>query len=403
MPIGGWFHCFSGIAGDMALGSLLAAGADVEAVRAGLASIDITGWSIDPERVQKNGVGALHAGVTATDEPHPHRSHATIRHLIEQATLPTRVVERALAVFAALADAEAEVHGVDVDDVHFHEVGGVDALVDVVGTCLALEDLGVDQVSASPVALGTGTINASHGVLPNPAPAVVRLLVGAPTYGLEHALELTTPTGAAILRGLGADFGPMPAFSRIRATGFGAGTKDLPGRPNAVQVVIGELAATPHLVDANGPPAVVLETNVDDCTGEVLAHTLARLMAAGAHDTWLTPILMKKGRPGYTVHVLADPTAADALAAVLTSETGSLGVRMHAVQRWPAERSFSQIALDGGAVALKTGPHRTKAEFDDAATVALATGRAVRDVIDEAEANHAGGQARSAAGITRTQ
>ncbi len=211
--------------------------------------------------------------------------------------------QRALAVFAALAEAEGRLHRRPPEQVHFHEVGGLDAIVDIVGTCSALEVLDIDVVYGSVVVTGTGMVRAAHGLLPNPAPAVVELLasVGAPTRGIDLGVELTTPTGAALLAALASGFGPMPPMT-IDRSGFGAGTRDIDGQPNATQVVIGE----PSDAVLGGQPVVVLEVNVDDATGETLAHTISALLEAGAHDAWVTPIVMKKGRPAHTVSALAD-------------------------------------------------------------------------------------------------
>src|SRR5690606_11833871 len=225
---------------------------------------------------------------------------------------PDRVRGRARAVFAALAEAEGHLHRQPVEQVHFHEVGAIDAIVDIVGTCAALEVLGVDEVASSPVANGLGTIRAAHGILPNPPPAVVELLRGAPTYGLDLPYELTTPTGAAIVAALAVEWGPMPPM-QVDCAGFGAGTRELDDRPNLVQVVIGERIDSLH----RGQPVVLLETNVDDATGEVLASAVAALLDAGAHDAWITPMVMKKGRPAHIVSALVDSALVDQVAAVM--------------------------------------------------------------------------------------
>jgi uncharacterized protein (TIGR00299 family) protein len=265
--------------------------------------------------------------------------------------------------------------------VHFHEVGGVDAIVDVVGTCAALELLGVDDVHASAIATGTGMVRSAHGLLPNPAPAVVELLRDAPTYGVDVGAELATPTGAALLAANASGWGPLPSM-RVECAGFGAGTRELSGRPNVVQVVIGDaVAATP----STGQPVTVLEANVDDATGEMLAHTIAALLEAGAHDAWVTPIVMKKGRPGHTVSALCDPVLTEQVARVLTAETGSLGVRGSTIERWPAPRHEATVEVDGLPVRIKVSPGRIKVEQDDAARVARRSERPLREVLSLAE------------------
>lgn len=377
-----WFHCFSGIAGDMALGSLLDAGADIREVRALLERLPVGGWAIEAEPVLRCGIAATKLHVHA-EEGTVVRTASHISALVEEARLPDRVSARALAVFAALAAAEGRLHRRPPEQVHFHEVGGLDAIVDVVGTCAALEVLGIDEVHASTVVTGTGMIRAAHGMLPNPAPAVVALLasVGAPTTGLDVGVELTTPTGAALLAALASGFGPLPSMS-IEATGFGAGSREIDGRPNATQVVVGTAV---EAIGA-GQPVVLLEANVDDATGETLAHAVAALLEAGAHDAWVTPIIMKKGRPAYTVSALADTTVAGQVAATLTAETGSLGVRGTTLERWPSARTADTVDVEGYPIRVKVSPGRIKVEHDDAARVARRAGLPLREVLSRAEA-----------------
>jgi pyridinium-3,5-bisthiocarboxylic acid mononucleotide nickel chelatase len=318
----------------------------------------------------------------AAEEDGVVRTAAHITALVAEARLPQRVEVRALTAFRALAEVEGRLHRRPPEQVHFHEVGGVDAIVDIVGTAAALEVLDVDEVHASTIATGTGMVRAAHGLLPNPAPAVVALLadVHAPTVGLDVGVELTTPTGAALVSTLAGSFGPMPPL-RLSASGFGAGTRDLDGRPNVTQVVLGERAVG----HAAGQPVVLLEANVDDATGEVLAHTVAALLGAGAHDAWITPILMKKGRPAHTVSALTDPALAAQVAAVLTSESGSLGVRGTSLERWPHAREEGTVEVAGLPVRVKVSPGRVKVEHDDAARVASRARMPLREVISLAE------------------
>ena len=383
MTTAAWFHCFAGIAGDMALGSLFDAGADVGEVRALLARLPISGWSMEVSPVMRGGVGATKVDVVVADTPVV-RTYAHIIGLVDEARLPERVANRAQATFAALAEAEGHLHRRPAAQVHFHEVGAVDAVIDVVGTCAALEVLGVDTVWSSPVANGMGMVRSAHGMLPVPAPAVVELLRGAPTYGRDIPYELTTPTGAAVLAATVTGWGPMPSM-QVTASGFGAGTRDLEGLPNLLQVIIGEAVAEEPRRPEPGQPVVLLEVNVDDATGETLAHAVAALMDAGAHDAWVTPILMKKGRPAHTVSVLADPALADQVAGVLVSETGSLGIRGETLQRWPAARFEGQVDVAGVPVRVKVGAGRVKVEHDDAARAARRTGLPLREVVSRAE------------------
>lgn len=374
-----WFHCFSGIAGDMALGALIDAGADLDEVRGLLQRLPVSGWALEVEETTRNGIAATKVNVL-TEETSVVRTAAHISALVEEGRLPDRVRQRAGAVFAALAAAEGRLHRRPPEQVHFHEVGGLDAIVDVVGTCAALEVLAVDEVRSSPVATGSGVHRSAHGVLPNPAPAVVELLHGAPTYGLDVGIELTTPTGAALLSALATGWGPLPPMT-VTASGFGAGTAELENRPNLVQVVLGAAAARQEA----GQPVVLIETNVDDVTGETLAHTIVALLDAGAHDAWVTPIVMKKGRPAHTVSALADPSVASEVAAALTRETGSLGVRGSILERWPSARLEAEVDVEGLPVRVKLAGDRIKVEDDDAARVAGWIGLPVREVVSRAE------------------
>ncbi|MCU1356783.1 MAG: Pyridinium-3,5-bisthiocarboxylic acid mononucleotide nickel insertion protein [Acidimicrobiales bacterium] len=376
-----WFHCFSGIAGDMALGSLVDAGADLDEVRTMLGQLPVGGWSVEAEPVLRGGIAGTKVHVHAEDTTVV-RTAAHIQGLVAEARLPDRVQRRAAATFARLADAEGRLHRRPPDQVHFHEVGGIDAIVDVVGTCAALEVLGVDTVTSSPIAVGLGMVRAAHGIIPNPAPAVVELLTGIPTRGIDLAVELTTPTGAALVAALAEQFGALPPMIST-SSGFGAGTREIDDRPNLVQVVIGEPIS--ERIEG-GQPVVVLEANVDDATGEVLAHAVASLLEAGAHDAWVTPIIMKKGRPAHTIHALADIALASRVRGVLAAETGTLGVRGQQLERWPMARTVEHVLVDDLSVRVKVSPGRVKAEYDDAARVARVTGRPVRDVLAEAEA-----------------
>lgn len=375
-----WFHCFSGIAGDMALGALLDAGADLDEVRALCRRVPVDGWTLDAEAVLRGGIAATKARVDTVERHVVHRTASHIIGLVQEARLPDRVTRRAVRTFEALAEVEGRLHRRPPSQVHLHEVGGLDAIVDVVGTCAALEVLGVDDVYASPVATGRGMVRSAHGLIPNPAPAVVGLLAGAPTYGIDVPVELTTPTGAALLAANVVGWGALPAM-RIEASGFGAGDRELEGRPNTTQVVLGarDVALAP------GQPVVQLEANVDDATGETLAHALTALLDAGAHDAWITPVLMKKGRPAHTVHALADVALAEQVARVLVAETGTFGVRGHRLERWPVARQMDEVEVDGRAVRVKVSAGRVKVEHDDAARVAQLAGRPLREVVSLAE------------------
>jgi uncharacterized protein (TIGR00299 family) protein len=331
----------------------------------------------------------LRAGVAATHVRVKVREHQVVRTyshivgLITEARLPDRARARALATFEQLGTVESRLHRRPLAQVHFHEVGSTDAIIDIVGTCVALEVLGVDEIRSSAVAQGTGMVSTAHGALPVPAPAVVGLLAAAqaPTYGTAIPMELTTPTGAALLAALCRGWGPMPAMS-VSAAGYGAGSREIEGMPNVVQVVIGAVSDEPSL---DAQPVVVLETNLDDVTGEILGTTLASLMAAGALDVWITPVTGKKGRPAHVVSVLCDPSTVGTLRQVLADETGTLGIRAATWQRWPSSREVFSVEVGGYPVQVKRGPRRIKAEHDDAARVARLVGLPVREVARQAE------------------
>ena len=378
-----WFHPFSGIAGDMTLGALLDAGADLDFVVTTLNGLNVDGWALTTEQVDRNGIRATRAVVDAPEQHH-HRHWTNIRSLLEEADIPDRVKSRSLAVFEVLAVAEGNVHGVSPEEVHFHEVGALDAIVDIVGSCAALESLDVDEITSGPVAVGIGTISAAHGILPNPPPAVVNLLEDLPTVGIDVGLELTTPTGAALVKGLATSIGPLPDMT-ITASGYGAGTRDLSDRANVTQVIIGTVTPTGATSDDPTETVVELATNLDDITGEQLGHAITELMEAGALDAWVTPIVMKKGRPAHTLSVLVAPPQAPELAGLVMSMTGSLGVRTRQLDRFVAQRHTVTVSVDGHNIDVKVSDVRVKAEFDQVTVAAEALGLPVQEVAARAE------------------
>ncbi len=381
-----YVQCSAGVAGDMLLGALVDAGAPQASVFETIGGLGVDGYALTFERVQRCGVAATWANVVVDDhDHHEHRPAGQLRKLLDAADLADGVRRRAQAVFDALATAEGAIHGIEPDDVEFHEVGAVDAIVDVVGIAAALEALGIDELVAGPVATGRGTITAAHGSLPNPSPAVARLLASRqmPVIGIDTDLELATPTGVAALAALATSFGALPAMT-VSSVGYGAGRADTAGRPNVVQVIVGEAVVGAPVAPPPGRAAVQLDVNVDDVTGEVIAHTIAALVSAGAFDAWATPIVMKKGRPAHVVSALCDPALVETVAAILVAETGSLGVRATTVERWPQQRLDAVVEVGGHRIAIKVGSGRVKVEHDDAAAAAHALGRPLRDVLDEA-------------------
>lgn len=379
-----WLHPFAGIAGDMTLGALLDAGAELSFVISTLEGLNVDGWSLTTEQVDRNGIRATRAVVDAPEQHH-HRRWSDIRSMLEQASLPERVRTRALAVFEALAIAEGKVHGLLPDEVHFHEVGALDAIVDIVGSCAALESLNIDQVASGPVAVGVGSISAAHGILPNPPPAVVNLLEGIPTVSVNVDMELTTPTGAAIVKALADCVGPMPDMI-ISGSGYGAGARNLVDRANVTQVVVGTSAHVETGNEIRVETVTELSTNLDDVTGEVLGHAISQLVDAGALDAWATPIVMKKGRPAHTLSVLATPTDAPRLVDMMMSTTGTLGVRTRQIERTVAARRMVTVSVDGQHIDVKVSDFRVKAEFDHVLKAAEALGLPVAEVVTRAEA-----------------
>ena len=387
MSTAAWFHCGAGTAGDMTLASLVDAGADSLQVIEILGGLALDDYALMFERTQRAGVAATRAivGVHHHDDHDHHRAWRDIKQLLVDSELPTRVRERALKVFAILAEVEANIHGVAVDDIEFHEVGSVDAIVDIVGVCAALEVLNIDHIFCSNIAIGHGHINSAHGTLPNPAPAVTALaaLRGITLIGLDDHRELATPTGVALMAALADSFGAMPTLT-VSSVGYGAGTNDIPGRANVVKVVIGETLEKTVLSGA-GQDVQLLEANIDDVTGEVIAHTIAELLNAGAYDAWATPIVMKKGRPAFTVHALCDLALTEKISAVLVSETGTLGLRGSIIQRWPQTREEKSVTVHGHTIRIKIGSGRIKVENDDAVMAARALSLPLREVLALAE------------------
>jgi uncharacterized protein (TIGR00299 family) protein len=379
-----WIDAGAGIAGDMLLGALVDAGADLDVVSAAVSAVVPGEVLVRTGEVRRAGLRALKADVESTAADHPHRSWARIRAMLEGADLPTPVRERAIAVFTLLAGAEARVHGVPPDGVHFHEVGSWDSIADIVGACAALVDLGVTGVTAGPVAVGSGRVRSAHGELAVPVPAVLELARGWQVLAGGEG-ELATPTGMALVRALADECRPLPPMT-VAAIGIGAGGRDVDGRANVVRAVIGELAgAGPR------PDMWVLETNVDDLDPRLWPTVLTALLDAGAADAWLVPILMKKGRPAHTLCVLAGDTEREALRDAVFGLTSTLGVRERPVSRVALERAWHPVAVRGGEVRVKVGLRSGRIvtatpEFDDVAELARTGGVPVREVLDDAVA-----------------
>jgi uncharacterized protein (TIGR00299 family) protein len=383
----GWLDLGNGVAGDMLLGAVVGAGVPLADVAAALEPLQLP-ITLRAEDVRRGGLRAVRVVVEAPEAGQPARCWSDVRRLLGR--LPDPLRTSAVEVFGALARAEAAVHGVAEEDVHFHEVGALDAVADVVGVCAGMAALRLDRLVASPIALGGGRARTAHGTIPVPGPAVLALLeaAGAPGHGGPDEEELATPTGVALATTLASGFGPMPAL-RPTVTGTGAGTRDPAGRPNVVRLVVGEgSAGAPVGLDTT--TAVVLEANVDDLDPRVWPPVLAALLGAGALDAWLTPTVMKKGRPAHVVAALAGPAEVARVREVLLRETTTLGVREIPVVRHALRRTFGTVSVDGQPVAVKLGwgPDgsvlNAMPEWEDVARAAAELGRPVKQVLAQA-------------------
>lgn len=365
-----WLNPATGISGDMFLGALLDLGAPLDGVRAAVASTGLTGWQLDAEQLTRGGLRATRAVVTVRD-PATSRRADELRELVSRAGPAAALAGRAVAV---LAEVEAGLHGVGVAEVTLHEIGGHDTVVDTVGVAAALHLLGISAIHCGPMAMGSGTVPTRHGELPLPAPASAALLARAGAAVVPSTIEgeTVTPTGIALLLAAGARFGPLPAME-VAGVGYGAGGRDLPGRPNVLQALLGRASGGVEGM-------LLLETNVDDVPGEVLGYLISRLLDAGAADAWITPIVMKKSRPAHTVHVLVDLARAAECERVVLAETGSLGLRRSPVDRVALARATTTVTVEGHPVRVKHGPWGAKPEHDDVAAAAEALGLPLREV-----------------------
>jgi hypothetical protein len=375
-----YLDCVGGLAGDMLLAALLDAGAGLDTLRGVPSALGIDGVRIDVERVERQGIGALHLRIAADDEQ-DHRHYAHIRELVERADLPERARARSLEAFRRLAEVEGGIHGVEPDEVHFHELGSLDTLVDVCGAFVLLEELGVDRVVSSPLPFARGYVQAAHGTLPLPAPATLGLLRGAALVGVDLEAELVTPTGAAIAATVVEEWGRLPPLTLDRV-GYGAGTKDFASFPNVLRVVLGT-------GETRTAPVVLLETNLDDFSPELVPDAVERCFEAGALDVWTVPAHMKKGRPGFVLTALARPKAQAAVALALLESTSALGVRVSRLERYELEREERRVEVAGGTVRVKLGlldgrVVNVAPEHDDCAEVARSADRSVKSVWAEA-------------------
>jgi len=346
-----YFDCFSGISGDMILGALVDLGADVKTIRSGLKTLNVDGYRLATEPARRGLLSGTKVEVALTGKKHhSHRHYKDIKKLLKASGLPPAVKARAERVFHRLAVAEASVHGQSVDKVHFHEVGAVDSIVDIVGGLIALDSLGVKRVLASPINVGEGFVTCEHGTLPVPAPATLKLLEGVPCFSSGVAKELATPTGAALITELAEGFGPLPAMT-VGKTGYGAGDHIIPETPNMLRVILGESRAG----EGQGERLVMVETNIDDMNPEFYAAVMDRLFDAGAVDVTFTPLLMKKGRPATKISALVGDDGKAEVIDRLLRETSTFGVRYYEVGRVTLAREVRQVTTPFGAVDVKLG------------------------------------------------
>ncbi len=382
-----YVDAIGGLAGDMLLGALLDAGADADAVAAGLAELGVAGLELETAVAERHGIAARRVVRVVAADPgraDRRRTWPDVRRLLDAARLPGRARDRAQAVFAGLARAEGRVHGVPAETVHFHEVGALDAIGDVCGIALALEELDIDELACSSLPVARGLVDAAHGRLPLPAPATIELLRGALVHGVDGEGELVTPTGAAVVAALAGEFGPLPAM-RLDAVGYGAGSRTVAERPNLVRVLVGRRAAP----GAGREEAVLIETNLDDLSPELVPDAAERCFAAGALDVWVVSAQMKKGRPGIVFSALARPGDEAAVARAVLRETSALGLRVTAARRWELERRWTAVEVGGAVIRVKLGELDGRTvnaapEHDDCLNAARRTGRPVKAVWAEA-------------------
>ena len=388
-----YFDCFSGVSGDMTLGALLACGADETELRERLGALNVPGYELHIRRVTRQGITATDVDVHLNEAEQGHERHLSdIAAILESSALPPGVRQKALAIFTRLADAEAKIHGTTREQIHFHEVGAVDAIVDIVGSCLLLDMLGVERVVTSSIPCGHGTIKCQHGIMPVPAPATMELLQGFPVHSVDIKGELVTPTGAALLTTLSdpTTAGKMPAM-RVLTSGFGAGKKQFkPDMPNLLRVILGETEEAAIGEDKTPQTVAVLETNLDDQNPEGFDLLMERAFAAGALDVFFTPIQMKKNRPATLLTVLCPPDKADALAALLFRETGTFGIRAREQRRYTLDRSWRTVTTEFGDIRLKAGTWlgeevTVAPEYEDCKRAALAHDVPLRRVYEAAQ------------------
>ncbi len=378
-----YFDCFSGISGDMTLGALIDAGVELPALDAKLRRLQLPDWKISAEKVKRGAIFATKVNVE-TSEHHHHRGLTEILRLIEKANLTPRITERATRIFRRLGEAEAKVHRIDVEKVHFHEVGAVDAIIDIVGAAVGFELLGIDEFACSSLDVGAGSVRTAHGILPVPAPATAELLRGAPTYSSGVAKELVTPTGAAIATTLANRFGEMPAIN-LQSIGYGAGSADLAERPNVLRLLVGDAVGI-EKGERWDAPVSVIEANLDDMNPQLYGYFVEQALSAGALDVFSTSVQMKKNRPGILVTLMCESASVNKLIDLIFRETTTIGVRTHEVRRRTLEREFVPVQTPFGEVRMKVSRMNgtmlnAAPEYEDCRRIAAQKGIPLKQVI----------------------
>lgn len=376
-----FFNPFSGISGDMTLGACVDAGMDFNKLAESIAKLNIDDYRLDHEKINSKGISATRV-IVETSESHHHRGLPQIEKIITESGLADEIKKNALDVFRTLAQAEAEVHDMPIEEVHFHEVGALDSIIDIVGACVCFHELEIDEIHSSSVALGGGTVKCAHGLLPVPAPATARLIEGIESHGGPVDRELTTPSGAAILKALGSGFGPMPPM-RVLSQGYGAGSMELE-HPNVLPLIIGE-SDTPK---GHYEKIIVIETSIDDMTAEAIGALTEKLLSEGAKDVYTTPLMMKKNRPGTLLTILCDNKTSTELGNTLLSESSTRGYRIRTENRYCLEYSIHEVTTRFGIVRFKVSfidhtSKKIKPEYDDVKRIAFETKRPFSDINHE--------------------
>jgi len=378
-----YFDCFSGISGDMTLGAIVDAGISMESLRAELSRLNLAGYELTAEKVMRSGIAATKVHVISDREDQKPRHLSDILEIIDRSSLKASIKEKSSRIFIRLADAEAKIHLTKRNSIHFHEVGALDSIVDIVGAAIGLELLGITEVRSSAVNVGSGTVQTSHGLLPIPAPATAEMLKGIPVYQSATQFELATPTGAAIISTLGTSFGLLPSM-RVDRVAYGAGEKDFAGKPNVLRLILGEPAA-PYEEDSS----LLIETNIDDINPQLYDYIIEKIMGQGAQDAYLTPIIMKKGRPAILLSALTDRSKSDAVLDTIFRETTSIGVRIQEVGRKKLNREMKEVETPYGRIRVKISRRGDEIlsatpEYDDCRRIAEEKHIPLKVVMEEA-------------------